>query len=120
MSTVEASAIDCVFEESTPLPLHSTSNNIDAFSIDGLMMDRNLDAQFMASIGSTNACLKKHVFDDATVVTVKTTDDESISDDSCDNETESDMESDLGSDPDDEDALDEFMSSAAHEWFEKL
>ena len=74
------------------------------------MIDRNLDAQFMASIGSTSACHRKHVLDDTTVVTMETTDEEASDSEEDNSEDESDFELD----PDDEDALDAFMSSAAH------
>ena len=51
ISKLEATSIDKVFEDRPPLTL--------AHELSSLMIERNNDAQFMASIGATHPCLVK-------------------------------------------------------------
>ena len=51
VSDVEAKMIDGFFERSIPLPLHTAQNINDVFEVDSCVIDRNLDTQFMTSMG---------------------------------------------------------------------
>ena len=84
ISKVEAKMIDSVFEGRQPLTM--------AYDISSLMIERNIDAKCMVSIGATYPCLKTHFLDDDTEETDNSTIDSESSNESDESDDSSSSE----------------------------
>ena len=89
ISELEATSTDNSFEDRPPLTL--------AHELSSLMTERNIDAQFMASIGigATHPCLVKHPLDDDTDTTEEMTSDDNTTDSESSDDSSDESSGDL-------------------------